>query len=43
MSVSVEDLIEYNLEVESLEDWIKEVKNYKVTGELIDAKYISNL
>lgn len=40
MSVPIEDIIEYNLEVESVEDWSKEIKYWKQTGTLKDAKYI---
>ncbi|MEM5782057.1 MAG: hypothetical protein QXD43_02565 [Candidatus Aenigmatarchaeota archaeon] len=40
MPISIEDVIEDMLKTESIEDWIKEVKNYKATGILKDAKYL---
>jgi len=38
--IKVEDLLEEMIKTENIEDWIKEVKNYKATGILKDAKYL---
>ena len=40
MSVTIEELIEENLRWEPVEEWGKEIKYWKKTGQIKDAKYI---